>query len=101
VATQSVYHPGSYETVDGKRRWLSGRWVEAPDGATMLKSGVSAIVSRLTCDEVVERMAQVAAKDEAYQRQLEELAEAQGGVYADALVLLGETGSSIENRTTE
>ena len=60
-----------------------------PDGATMLKNGVSAIVSRLTYAEVREWMARVATDDDTYRRQLEELAEARGGIYSDALVLLG------------
>jgi hypothetical protein len=34
-------------------------------------------------------MARVAADDDSYRRQLEELAEARDGIYSDALVLLG------------
>jgi hypothetical protein len=85
----------AYETVDGKRTWVPGRWVEQPDGATVLRNGVAATVSRLTYAEVRERIARVAAGDEVYRRQLGELAEARGGIYADALVLLGETGDNV------
>jgi hypothetical protein len=89
MPTRPVYKPGSYEIVEGERKWVPGRWEEAPDGATMLRNGVDVLVSRLTYEEAVERMARVAADDETYRRQLEELAEARGGIYSDALVLLG------------
>jgi hypothetical protein len=90
MPTRPVYKPGNYETVEGERRWVPGRLDRGPDGATMLKNGVSAIVSRLTYAEVREWMARVATDDDTYRRQLEELAEVRGGIYADALVLLGD-----------
>jgi hypothetical protein len=83
----AVYVPGAYRKADGRRRWEPGHWADQAPETLATRAAAAA------------RMA-AAAADTSTREQLEELAEARGGIYQDALFLLGETGSTIENQTT-